>query len=392
LIDEVRITHPPDLDWERLERVTLERIARAELGARQAARKSAGNVWVFAAAAAALAMLVANQRGPNPVAPEREARLVHVTELPLVHGRGDARVSYLASAIPRSSAIESGDEPLRFVIPEVASWVLDKESRIVVHGGGAIHRMRLERGTVTAQVVPRHDDDGLVEAFVVEAGGTRVAVHGTVFSVALVADRVIVEVTEGMVSVGRAGYRGTTTGMLLASPARAAFSSGDGRFVELLPRPSADDEPSDEDKVAPRQSGSPSIDEDPTRAARPSDKGASSVQTNQTPADAPPREPRKTAAPAPVEPKALPPIGLDRARAIMVACLSADTAAREGAVQVTVSTQITVQLDDDKLVSSLRFAPPLRTDLQQRCGGALFGRPFDVEGRSASFRIHFATH
>ena len=93
---------------------------------------------------------------------------------------------------------------LRTALPGVATWVIDPGSRVVVDSVAVPHVITLERGTVHAEVVPRNAGDELVETFAVVAGTTRVAVHGTVFSVARAGDRITVEVTRGAVTVGPA--------------------------------------------------------------------------------------------------------------------------------------------------------------------------------------------
>ena len=83
-------------------------------------------------------------------------------------------------------------------------------------------------------MTPRDPSEGLVEAFAVEVGGTRVAVHGTAFSVKREGDRVLVDVVHGTVAVGPVGHVGATTGHLLVGPSRASFSLDGGRTARLL--------------------------------------------------------------------------------------------------------------------------------------------------------------
>lgn len=418
LIDEVRMSEPPELDWERVERQTLASIDSAPV--EQARRPRTAGALVFAAAAAALVMMVAGQRGPSPTARHGAARTIDVATLPVAHESvtvpatpGPARPlqpGYRLSSNQTPAAVEAHDAPVRFLEPNVAGWVLEPGSRAVVEHVGLPTEIALERGTVRADVVPRSAAEGFVEAFIVDAGGARVAVHGTSFSVERQGDRVLVEVTHGIVSVGPAGHRGGTTGSLLASPARAAFSAADGHLIEVYAAP-ADTAPAAEPSAITARNDEAARPSASASAASPGEPDASATASADGPAarnDARNAEPSPvahadkapvadSAASAPEEEKApeVPKprlISVDEARAIMVACLSADvTTGESDATRVTVSTQVTVQLGADQKVSTIVFDPPLRPDLQSRCGGALFGSALDTSG-SASFRIHFATH
>jgi len=83
----------------------------------------------------------------------------------------------------------------------------------------------LARGSIQVSVT-QHSEG---EIFAVEVEGTRIAAHGTAFTVTREADRVIVDVTEGSVAVGPVGHRGSTHGWLVVAPDRAAFSLDGGR-------------------------------------------------------------------------------------------------------------------------------------------------------------------
>ena len=79
-----------------------------------------------------------------------------------------------------------------------SQWTLERGGRASVTTEPGVVRVELEQGALVARVVPSPRK----ETFVVEAAGTRVAVHGTAFRVALTADHVDVSVTEGIVLVG----------------------------------------------------------------------------------------------------------------------------------------------------------------------------------------------
>jgi hypothetical protein len=78
----------------------------------------------------------------------------------------------------------------------------------------------LLEGSVHAEVVPHPDG----EVFAVEVGQTRVAAHGTSFTVTREGDRVVVDVVHGSVAVGPTGHPGSTHRWLLVGPDKASFS------------------------------------------------------------------------------------------------------------------------------------------------------------------------
>ena len=110
--------------------------------------------------------------------------------------------------------------------PGVVSLALAPNSRIEVvandlgtteHTGGVT--VALSRGSLHADVTPRTEG----EVFAVEVERTRIAVHGTSFTVSREGDRVIVDVAHGSVAVGPVGHPGATHGWLVVGPDRASF-------------------------------------------------------------------------------------------------------------------------------------------------------------------------
>jgi hypothetical protein len=155
--------------------------------------------------------------------------------------------------------------------PGPVSFALAPHSRIEVvandfeEGPKGGITFALARGSILASVT-QHSEG---EIFAVEVEHTRIAAHGTSFSVTREGDRVIVEVTQGSVAVGPIGRRGSTHGWLVAANDRAAFSLDGAREATWLgpetpPPPVAAVEPSVElpptassDVLAPRAKHSP---------------------------------------------------------------------------------------------------------------------------------------
>lgn len=408
VVAEVLATPPPELDWARLERRFLEHVETERVAQLRQPPASLGALFGFVAAAAAVVLFVLGARGPAATpAAATSGRIVNGATLPVVDDALGAH-AHLAASLAPGSALESGDTAKRFVLPGIAAFTLAPGSRVVVRRTGEPYVLELAFGKVAAEVVPRHDADAIVEAFVVESGGTRVAVHGTVFSVARSPERVEVEVTEGVVAVGPAGYRGDTTGNLLAAPMRATFAARDARLVEVHAPP----------HVGTPMTTTPSQDPASTAAA-PSALGIAQlaetapereVHTEATSKQAPKATDRGTrsdadaqpgqgvagadAAGTPAdrgEPHPAGPIAMSVADATgaMVSCLRRATAnAAEASLSVSVSSQITVTLDGDEKVATIQFVPPLRPEIQGQCAGQLFGRT--VAGAGSSFVIPFS--
>ncbi|MBW2528788.1 MAG: hypothetical protein JRI23_31725 [Deltaproteobacteria bacterium] len=57
---------------------------------------------------------------------------------------------------------------------------------------------------------------------------------------------------------------------------------------------------------------------------------------------------------------------------------------------MTISSTVQIRLDADRRVMSVRFMPPLKPDLQQRCAGTVLGKRVDHDGPSAQFHVQFS--
>lgn len=385
VIDEVRSSLPPAVDWEGLERRTLASIDAELRSAPHTVRANPSGMKSalgFAAVAAALVMLITGQRAGS--VPSSAA-----LELASVPMAGPGMI--LASAIASGSRVDVGEVGRRFVWPGVAQWDLAPGTSVVMTREGGAPTIVLERGAVTARAVSRRVLGAPVESFVVEAGGARIAVHGTTFSVAIDGDRVILTVDEGAVSIGRAGKPGGAGDAIVKGPGSAAFSSRDGRLLELnresspvfgaLPENTAR-------AFSPGPFGVPT----PSLVARSFD--GSRPTAGAEPADAVVSElPPPLASSGIVEVLAEPahgPISLASVQRELTACVASE--AREGdlSLRVTASTDVRLGLDAEHRVSTVRFDPPLRADLQQRCASSLLGRVVEGAGPNPTVRVEFA--
>lgn len=256
MVDAIRADEPPELDWDAIERSLMQRIKKGE-GARPVARTTSGawQVLAFAAAAAIvpLGLSLGGRSVETPVAQETHA--VDVASFAAAQGEAGARGDRDLAALRTGDSVEATGEAVSFADAGRVRWTLSPDSRLVVRspvGGdapvskpgaapmstaleaGVGHVVRLERGSLRVEVQPDLVKTGLVDVLAVEVGRTRVAVHGTAFTVTLRGDEVVVEVEHGVVTVGPTGQRGATTGYQLPAGSRAAFSLDGGKRARLL--------------------------------------------------------------------------------------------------------------------------------------------------------------
>ncbi len=201
----------PELDWERVEARLMSEprpeppSAFAQLLARL--RLPAAGL----AAAGALAAVALVQRSPAPSAPPA-GLVAKISARPLDGGRLSA-----------GTHLTAGEHALVVEHPGRARWTLEPRSSASVSDTGEFLTLKLESGALSASVVPNPKP----ETFAVEAGGTRVAVHGTAFRVERSGDRVLVEVSEGTVAVEPTGKH-SEPAFLLRRDSRGNFAL-DGR-------------------------------------------------------------------------------------------------------------------------------------------------------------------
>jgi len=235
----------PDIDWERIQSKVLAdcaittappdvatRIARA--GWVPVPPTWSSSPWPMAIAAAAAAVLIYGSPGGSLRAPSQfERERADATQR-------RAPVANLAS-LDVGDVAETGGHTAVYDEPGVVRVALAPSSRFEVvandldaeRAGGMT--VALSRGSLHADVTPRTEG----EVFAVEVERTRIAVHGTSFTVSREGDRVVVDVAHGSVAVGPVGHRGATHGWLVVGPDRAAFSLDGARAAAWLgPAPS----------------------------------------------------------------------------------------------------------------------------------------------------------
>jgi hypothetical protein len=243
--------------------------------------------------------------------------------------------------------------------PGRVTWTLDPGSRVTLLTTGEMVTLRLDQGSVSAEVVP----SARPESFAVEAGDLRVAVHGTVFRVALATNGIDVSVSEGSVLVGPRAKPGT--GKLLQSPAAEHFDPPPAKPAPPPVRAPSPPAPASASQGAGAVPGREPSESEPTAAAAP---------TTATPELPPP-------SPGAVDTAALHVIELASA------CYRQRTAG--GKHLPPVSTTLRLQTRPDGSISSVKFEPslPRQVELCVRDGARSLHGPVSNKGIEVSRSI-----
>jgi FecR protein len=321
VLREVRALPPADIDWARVEEGLLREARRSP---RVAPRSPYPLAWAALALVAAVALWLVGERSGN--APPQGSPAVIEATAPLRANGAALTLGTRLQAGERELAVAHGGRVTWTLAPNSAAVLMEKEQRVVV---------RLERGSVLSEVTP----SSKAESFVVEAAGTRVAVHGTVFRVELDEEgRVIVQVREGTVAVGPLG---SVPAFFLKAPAHGDFAP-DGRSGSIDGRPLGD---SEERRAEPLRLG-------PARSA----------------GRAAPSAPSSTfavpSAPLPIEPSIRDiEVGVANIVDVTSQCFSQNTQSDEG-VQITVRTAASLTITGSGAVSDVDFQPPLAPEVE----------------------------
>lgn len=327
LVREARTEKVAELDWDTLE----DRLVRhAQHSVPPPPRKSYPIyplAWAALGVAAGVALWLVSDRAQVSL-PQQPPEVVEATE-PLRKNGGSLAVG---------SRVSAGDRQVSVDHPGRATWTMDPSSSALLVEKGERITVRLERGSLLAEVVPNPKP----ETFVVEAAGTRIAVHGTVFRVELEGERVIVQVREGTVAVGP---KGAVPAFFLKAPAHGDFAA-DGRSGSIDGRPLGE---SAERRAEPLKLT-------PPRSVIPAPGSAA---------------PAASGVELPSEPS-ISDIETGIARIVDAAsdCFSRNTKSTEG-VQITVRTALSLQITSAGAVADLDFQPPLSPDVEQCATGSI---------------------
>jgi hypothetical protein len=255
----------PEIDWSRIEQRLMSAVEQppplrlasppAQVKQRVEAPRPAGSAWAVALAAAAAVALVVTPRSTRSPAFSDAG-----------HGGQETQA---VDSIPREAA-ESDAEPLSYRRTGVVSFTLAPQSRVEMAASepGSM-TVTLVHGSIHAEVTPRPNG----EVFAVEVDHTRIAAHGTSFTVTRHGDQAMVEIEHGSVAVGPVGHPGSTQGWLLVGPDSALFSldgAKEARWLGPPAQPIAKTETSSHAAMSPVAAPVPGRTGEPSIPSRPS--------------------------------------------------------------------------------------------------------------------------
>jgi hypothetical protein len=386
----------PRVDWDRVDRELFDRIEQSEKATLASSRSSraawtAGAVLVSAAAAAAMVLGRTTEVRPietvGAVSDEPAGTVVSLDgdgEL-LINGKP----GLVGSTLRMDDVVEArGAARATVERPGKVTFVLEHGTRTLVeHVHGALV-LALESGTVEAQVVPVARG----EAFAVDVGHARVAVHGTHLRVerqhgnagpSRSGDLVVVDLTEGVVTVGQAPRIGSTSGVLVTAPAHAEFAADDAQGTLIVTHNLA--------QIRAPQALGPLAQARVAAPAPPQAAPVAHVESGEA------RGALAAAPPAHSEPRAtsgggsgLPPAADPNAEGTLAAAVRACFAERPSAANVTVSVSTTlhVTLHGDGTVRGARFDPPVAPDVNACAAQSIYKARF-THGGVADIAVDF---
>lgn len=373
--------------WDAIEGRLFTRIASAQHAERRSLAPGRGRSWTTAAAglvsaAAVAAIVVGGAHDTTRVEPGPVRPVDDVTSIARIDGVGPVLVNgrpvTAGTALHLDDVIEARGAQTTVSRPGKVTLVVERGSSAVVTHLQGVLVLALTRGAIEAQVTPVATS----EAFAVDVGPSRVAVHGTRFRVARAGERVVLDLNEGVIAVGETPRIGSTMGGLVIAPAHAEFMAADPRTTLRVTheasaiRAPALLESAGQPKPETPSSFPPAFPPVPTTAGARADRGeVAAPAVTATPRAEPRPGPNVSgwatgAAPDP------------NAQASIAAAVRSCFAERVHADNVTVlvSTTLFLQLHEDGSVSSARFEPPVAPDVNACSAESIYRARFTHGG------------
>jgi hypothetical protein len=355
LIRDAKKDSPPEVDWKSVDEKLFSRIEQEPrpLANEEAPEQGARVVWIgsaiaLAAAAAALVLIHPASSGVDS----------HAQAAPTNAGvvaAGDVQGHAPGAQLGRGDRIDVVDQVAYFEAPNergtaAVRWTASRGSLLHVEHAASPLVLSLEKGAAEAQVTPVPNGEAFAIDVTASTGEVvRVAVHGTHLRVARDGDKVTVDLTEGVVSIGAPPRRGSTIGQLVTAPAHVELDARDLSSVRVDHAASA---------VRPAERVTPAPRADQETAFVPPATINQGVQTL-APFDivsSGPQHAQSLKAPPTTLGNVAPPVYLttpDEIAAAIAACGKDQVAAGN-----TFSTNLSLDLKDDGTPSMAHFNPP----------------------------------
>ena len=367
-------TPPPELPWDRIEQRVLDQIESCP-APRPPLSPEVPWQRLVAMAAIAAASIVGLHRITHPLStsayrpPTAVVSQRSVTRLPS-RSTPDALLPGMRLHPAQPASYEHGGW-VSFTLPAGADLTVDRSDDRVV--------LSLLSGSVGVAVAPGQP----AGSFVIVAGKTAVAVHGTRFHVVRRADCVLVQVEEGVVSVGEMSRTGPTARWLLGAHDQGTFSLDGARqasFSRWSPW-----------RQAPVVASQSPVASPVAEAAAESSAESGNVAKPTRPHDDPTTHTAKLSAEEDSLPEQLTLALADPTISPMVAsiheCYRSAASTLAPGVKVTVQSSLSITVAPDGHVVFARFDPPLKPDAQVCANGVVQNAKFPRAARQSQLQV-----
>lgn len=392
LLDEAKEDFVPrdvDIHWGRVEEKMMARIAAEESpllrDARQASSGRARALRVGAialAAAAAAAVFVRRDRDASLLDPQTTTSIEAQNggALRATEGSGEIRIG--GAAVSAGHVLRAGDvveaDEARGIVerPRKVTWLIEPDgeakapARATVKSADESLVLALHDGAIEAQVVPVPSG----EAFAVDvaSGGkiVRVAVHGTHLRVTRRGKHMVVDLSEGVVSIGVPPRTGSTYGTLVTAPAHVELDVDDlDRSIRIDHAPASVRTPIPLGAHEAPAAAAAARNEGPGAVAKPAPAPPAATQPVAAKHDlpAPPKAPANVEAPKAIAPR-------DAIASAIRACAAAHN--RPSEVHVSVSSTLKLKVAPSGEVQSAVFDPPLQPEIQTCAAPVIYKTKF----------------
>lgn len=396
----------------RMARTSEERSALVDEVRVSSSKGRALRIGAVVLAAAAAVALVVKKDPSNAVldgsasSSDRQGTLT-ASSLRSTEGVGEVRVGGQPASVGHE--LRAGDlveaEGARALLERSrkVSWLLehgsvagDSMGRARVKSAGESLVLGLEDGAIEAQVTPVPNGEAFAVDVAAGANVVRVAVHGTHLRVARVGSHVVVDLSEGVVSIGAPPRSGSTYGTLVTAPSHVEFDAADLEHTLRIDHAAA----SVRAPVALvfHDGVANGVAARAENAAPAPDKGAAPVEPSTAPLATVPRpaaggaraavDPSRAATAAKPDSKpALPP---REAIATAVRGCAAGRG-RPGDVRVSVSSSLRLKIAAGGEVETAQFDPPLLPEIQTCAAAEIYkAKITDSAGGTVTIPIDFS--
>jgi hypothetical protein len=349
-------------------------------------------VLVAAGIAAAASWLLVTSRS-SQVSLEVPSGVASVSAGVLAPHQGQVRVDGMVAtagmAVHAGNRVEVTGSRALFDQKGRVTWALEDAGRVRVTRteGGLV--LALEQGATEAQVVPVANGEAFAVDVADEAGHVaRIAVHGTHLRVARTGRHVVIDLTEGVVTVGVAPRAGSTFGTLVMAPAHVELDVDDLEHVRV-----------DHTATAVRAAAPLAVATNQGSQTTSAQEGVTTSSANiiaaQQPTGAPlvatkdPHQGEGSPTNTAQNEEPVPTVTFDpKARAIAAAkaCFAQGPKTQE--VHVMVSSVLQFNVESDGTVKTMTFDPPLGKTTQDCIGATVFALKLpDQAGETVSIPL-----